>query len=85
MTTKDIHTVFSDKETIEKALTNGTNIPKTLWKKMSHKDQVAFCGKRRAKCDGAPENTSVASPLPSQYNRAHHGQVLQDDTGTATK
>ena len=71
----------SDKEAIKKALIDGTNVPKTLWKKMSRKDQVAFCGKRRANCNGAPDNTSVASPLPSQYNRAHHGQVLQDDQG----
>ena len=71
----------SDKETIEKALTNGTNIPKTLWKKMSCKDQVAFCGKRRAKRDGVPEHTPTVSPLPPQYNQAHHGQVLHDDQG----
>ena len=48
----------SDKETIDKALANGTNVPKTLWKKMSRKDQVAFCGKRKAKREGAPEPTS---------------------------
>ena len=52
---------------------------------MSRKDQVAFCGKRRAKRNGAPDNTSVASPLPSQYNRAHHGQVQQDDQGNRYK
>ena len=75
----------SDKETIEKALTNGTNIPKTLWKKKSCKDQVVFCGKRRAKRNGAPDNTSVTSPLPSQYNQAHHSQVLQDGHGNCYK
>ena len=48
---------------------------------MSRKDQVTFCGKRRAKRNGAPESTSVASSLPPQYNRTHHGQVLQDDQG----
>ena len=75
----------SDKETINKALADGTNVPKTLWKKMSRKDQVAFCGKRRAKRKGAPESTSVASPLPPQYNRTHHGQVLQDEQGNCYK
>ena len=45
----------SDKEAIKKALTDGTNVPKTLWKKMSRKDQNAFCGKRRAKHNGAPD------------------------------
>ena len=75
----------SDKEAIKKALSDGTNVPKTIWKKMSRKDQVAFCGKRRAKRNGAPDNTSVASPLPSQYNQAHHGQVLQDNQGNRYK
>ena len=48
---------------------------------MSHKDQVAFCGKCRAKRNGAPESTAVASSLPPQYNRAHQGQVLRDNQG----
>ena len=59
--------------------------PKTLWKKMSRKDQVAFCGKCRAKHNGVPESTLVASHLPPQYNRVHHGQVLQDDQGNRYK
>ena len=74
--TKKAYTLSSsDKEAIDKALADGMNVPKTLWKKMSRKDQVAFCGKRRVKRNGAPESTAVASSLPPQYNRAHHGQV----------
>ena len=69
------------RETIEKALTDGTNVPKTLWKKMSRKDQVAFCGKHRVKRDGVSEHNPTVSPLPPQYTRAHNGQVLQDKQG----
>ena len=49
---------------------------------MNLKDQIAFCGKRRAKHRGGTSSTtSVASPLLSQYNQAQHSHVLQDNQG----
>ena len=57
-----------------------------IWKKMSCKDQVAFCGKCRAKCNGGTQTTPQL-PLLYLHSIIEHNTVTfyRTNNGTATE